>query len=130
MEGEEASEEVELPSSYDYFYYEYAMLAKALSIRKEVLENKGEGILTGYVYFIEFCCGKLIQNVEEAPYNEHIFEIVNWGRFSINDEEIQHLKKTSRSFKLVFDLNELRSSLSGLRRKLEKSQERNAQEKS
>jgi hypothetical protein len=121
MDDKETGVETEIPSMYDYFYYDFAILKKALSIRKNVIENQDEVILTGYIYFIEFCLGKLIQNVEEAPYNQHIFEIVNWGRLSINDEEIRHLKETSHSFKLVFDLNELRGLFSGLRRKLTKS---------
>jgi hypothetical protein len=113
------------PSLYDYFYYDFAMLQKTLSLRNEVLENKIGSLLAGYLYFVEFGIGKLIQNVEEAPYNKHIFEMVNWGRFDVSDQEIQHLKKTCRPFKLVFDLNEIRSTLSGLRRKVAVTQEAN-----
>ncbi|HUC38930.1 MAG TPA: TetR/AcrR family transcriptional regulator [Candidatus Acidoferrum sp.] len=111
-------EAYESPSLYDYFYFDFVMLKKALSFRGEILEGKDGSLLPGYVYFIEFCVAKLIENVEEAPYNEHIFEIVNWGRFDISDKEIQHLKKTSTAFKTVFDLNECRATLSGLRRRL------------
>lgn len=113
----------DMPSSYDYFYYDFMILKNALSLWEEILKNKDDERDSGYLYFIEFCIGKLIQNVEEAPYNEQIYEIVNWGRFDISDEEIQHLKKTSHSFELVYNLNELRAQLSGFRRNLKPNNE-------
>lgn len=113
----------DMPSSYDYFYYDFMILKNALSLRDEILKNKDVGLVPGYLYFIEFCIGKLIQNVEEAPYNEQIYEIVNWGRFDISNEEIQHLKKTSHSFELVYNLNERRAQLSGFRRNFKPDKE-------
>jgi hypothetical protein len=117
---EEEEDDVSVPSLYDYFYFDFAILKEGLSFRKELLKNKDRELLAGYLYFIEFCIGKIIQHVEEAPYNEHIFEIVNWGRFDIGDKEIQHLKKNSHSFRTIFELLEHRKELSSIRHTLTK----------
>lgn len=108
----------ETPSSYDYFYYDSQILRKTLSLREELIEGKNVKLLSGYVYFVEFCIAKFIERVEQAPYSAQIFEMVNWGRFDIGDKEIQYLKKTSRPFKFVYELNDYRSILSGWRHAL------------
>ena len=119
----EGKEDKGSPSLYDYVYFDFTILKKALSLREELYNRQSVGLFSGYVYFVEFCIGKMIGNVEEAPYNEHIFEIVNWGRFDLNDQEIRHLRETSQAFKIVFDLNEYVKMLSTLRRALERSEE-------
>ena len=89
----EGKEDKGSPSLYDYVYFDFTILKKALSLREELYNRQSVGLFSGYVYFVEFCIGKMIGNVEEAPYNEHIFEIVNWGRFDLNDQEIRHLRE-------------------------------------
>jgi hypothetical protein len=109
----------DMPSSYDYFYYDFMIFKKALSLRKEILKSEDKVLASGYIYFVEFCIGKIISRIEQAPYNKQIFEIVNLGRFDISSREIQHyLKNNTNSFKRIYSLNDLRSQLSSLRHNL------------
>ena len=106
------------PSLYDYFYWDYAILEKALSVRAEALGGRDRKLAQGYSYFVELGITKVAQNIEGEGVNVQSFELINWGRFDLSNPEIKELEKADPSYKWVADLNSIRRELSTKRRML------------
>ncbi len=106
------------PSLYDYFYWDYAILKKALSVRAEALGGEDGKLAQGYCYFVELGITRLAQRIEGEGANVQSFELINWGRFDLSNPEIKELEKADPSYKWVADLNGIRRELSTQRRAL------------
>ena len=106
------------PSLYDYFYWDYAILEKVLSVRAEALGGRNRKLAQGYSYFVELGITKVAQNIEGEGVNVQSFELINWGRFDLSNPEIKELEKADPSYKWVADLNSIRRELSTKRRML------------
>ena len=103
------------PSLYDYFYWDYAILKKVLSVRIDALRDKDRKLVQGYSYFVELGITKLAQQIENVGANIQSFELINWGMFNLSNLEIKELGEADSFYKWVIDLNSIRRELSAQR---------------
>lgn len=89
----------ELPSLYDYFYYDFWILKNLCDIETfdEFISQKNNFLkdnYKGYLYLSELAIIHLINDLEGLIDDDNISELVHWGEVDVQENEImQYIKK-------------------------------------
>jgi len=115
--------EIDLPTVYDFFYYDYSILQKIFDLddikkysQTELNINLNQN-LRGISYLYELILINIMNYLEGLISNYNASDIIHWSHSDIKEEAIRTLIQKDPIIKEIFELNKLRKDLSGIRTK-------------
>ena len=100
--------EIQFPSTYDYFYYDYWILKRIYSVK--LLNSINTENISGVSYFFELLIIDTIDHLTSLSSNSNTSDIVEWSESSFGEKAIRELSKKDTAIRFCFDLNKQRKS--------------------
>lgn len=121
MGNENTKKELELPSSYDYYYFDLSIFKTFFDINK-VEEHASSELninfrnnIRGVFYLFELVLIDILHHLEGLIKNYNISDVIHWSHSSIQEEAVRKLIEAEPIIKYIFEFNSLRKKLAKIR---------------
>ena len=110
----------ELPSLYDYFYYDFWILNLLCKFKdiKDFFSEHGENIKDnywGYLYLTEISIINIVGHMESFIGDDNLNSLIEWGNISLENETLMQKIKNTPEIDYILHLLEIRKQFSTLR---------------
>ncbi|MCX6709489.1 MAG: hypothetical protein NTV63_00845 [Candidatus Woesearchaeota archaeon] len=123
MKNDKDKKELEIPSLYDYFYYDFSVLKTLFDLDQieeyasSELNMSFKNNLRGASYLFELILINIINHLELLIQNDNIGDIIQWSDTDIKEEAIRSLMDLDPIIKYIFNFNSVRKELAKIRTK-------------
>lgn len=123
MDNDKHKEELELPSSYDYYYFDLSIFNILFDMNKveeyasTELDMNFRNNIRGVSYLFELILIDVLHHLEGLIQNYNTSDVIHWSHSSIQEEAVRKLIEVEPVIKYIFNFNSLRKELAKIRTK-------------